>query len=83
MRDGLVLCARQRLGEGNALRQFVPGTRPGSVRGGPSVETERFTDLAAFQARVMTVEAQLEAGAFAQVGNPEILPHGWRGPFTN
>ena len=47
------------------------------------LETERFTDLAAFQARVLTVEAQLEAGSFAQVGNPEILPHGWRGPFTN
>jgi len=47
------------------------------------LETERFTDLSAFQARVMVVEAQLEAGAFAQVGNPEILPHGWRGPFTN
>ena len=47
------------------------------------LETERYTDLAAFQARVMTVEAQLEAVAFAQVGNPEILPHGWRGPFTN
>ena len=47
------------------------------------LETERFTDLATFQARVLVVEAQLEAGAFAQVGNPEILPHGWRGPFTN
>ena len=47
------------------------------------LETERFTDLAAFQARVLTVEAQLEAGDFAQVGDPEILPHGWRGPFTN
>jgi hypothetical protein len=47
------------------------------------LQSERFTDLAAFQARVMTVEAQLEAARYAQVGNPEILPHGWRGPFTN
>jgi hypothetical protein len=45
--------------------------------------TERFSDLAEFQARVLVIEAELEAGAWAQIGNPEILPHGWRGPFTN
>jgi hypothetical protein len=47
------------------------------------VETERFRDHAAFEARVASVEAQLRADAWAQVGGPEILPDGWRGPFTN
>ena len=47
------------------------------------VETERFTDLKAFQDRVTAVEKRLEAESWAQVGNPEILPHGWRGPFTS
>ena len=47
------------------------------------VQAERFTDLAAFQKRVLAVEARLEAESWAQVGSPEILPHGWRGPFTN
>ena len=63
----------------NASREFVLevawGNRP--------VETERFKDLAAFQARVTEVEQRLEAESWAQVGNPEILPHGWRGPFTS
>jgi len=45
--------------------------------------TERFLDLGTFEARVLAVEAQLEAQSFAQVGTPNILPHGWRGPFTN
>ena len=47
------------------------------------VQAERFTDLAEFQKRVLAVEARLEAESWAQVGSPEILPHGWRGPFTN
>jgi hypothetical protein len=47
------------------------------------LETERFKDLSAFQARVTAVEKQLETESWNQVGNPEILPHGWRGPFTN
>ena len=47
------------------------------------VQAERFTDLATFQKRVLAVEARLEAESWAQVGSPEILPHGWRGPFTN
>jgi hypothetical protein len=63
----------------NSSREFVLevawGDRP--------VEAERFAELSTFQARVLAVEAELEAGAWAQVGNPEILPHGWRGPFTN
>jgi len=47
------------------------------------VETERFSDVTAFQARVVDIESKLEAESWAQVGNPEILPHGWRGPFTS
>jgi hypothetical protein len=63
----------------NASKEFVLevawGNRP--------VETERFKDLTEFQQRVTAVEKRLEAEAWSQVGNPEILPHGWRGPFTN
>jgi len=63
----------------NTSREFVlditwPGHPP---------ETERFTGLEEFQARVLALEAHLEAQAFAQVGTPKILPHGWRGPFTS
>lgn len=47
------------------------------------VEVERFRDHSAFEARVANVEAGLRADAFAQVGGPQILPDGWRGPFTN
>jgi hypothetical protein len=47
------------------------------------VETERFKDQTAFQQRVTAIEARLEAESWAQIGNPEILPHGWRGPFTS
>jgi hypothetical protein len=45
--------------------------------------TERFSNLDKFQSRVLALEAQLEAEAWAQVGNAAIQPHGWRGPFTN
>jgi len=47
------------------------------------LETERFRDHAAFEARVAKVEARLRNESWAQVGGPEILPDGWRGPFTN
>ena len=46
-------------------------------------ETERFGDLEAFRARVVILEEQLAAEHWAQVGSPEILPHGWRGPISN
>jgi hypothetical protein len=45
------------------------------------VVTERFTDERAFQARTIALEQQLEAEHWKQVGSPEILPHGWRGPM--
>ena len=47
------------------------------------LEIERFREHAAFEARVADIEARLKADAFAQLGAPEILPDGWRGPFTN
>ena len=47
------------------------------------LEAERFRDHAAFEARVASIEARLQAESWAQVGGPEILPDGWRGPFTN
>ena len=46
-------------------------------------ETERFADLASFRSRVERLEAQLAAESWTQVGGPEILPHGWRGPTTH
>ena len=63
----------------NASREYVVeidwGNRP--------KETERYRELPAFEARVASVEAQLRAQSWAQIGGPEILPDGWRGPFTN
>jgi hypothetical protein len=47
---------------------------------GRPVAVERFRDAAAFDARVRAVERQLEAEGCHQIGGPEILPHGWRGP---
>jgi hypothetical protein len=47
------------------------------------LETERYRDHAAFEARVASIEARLQAESWAQVGGPEIIPDGWRGPFTN
>jgi hypothetical protein len=63
----------------NASREFVLDvTWPHQP-----VITERFDDLGTFEARVLAVEAQLEAQSFAQVGTPKILSYGWRGAFTN
>lgn len=63
----------------NATREYVLevgwANRP--------VEVERFRDHGDFEQRVSAVEAKLRADAWAQVGGPEILPDGWRGPFTN
>jgi hypothetical protein len=44
---------------------------------------ERFQDLAGFTASVLVVEDQLSAEHCTQVGGPEILPHGWRGPIPH
>jgi hypothetical protein len=45
--------------------------------------TERFADVAAFQHRSAALERELSAGAWRQVGGPEILPDGWRGPIPH
>jgi len=45
---------------------------------GRPVMTERFTDTAAFETRVLALERQLDHELWQQVGGPEILPHGWR-----
>jgi hypothetical protein len=47
----------------------------------PTIET--FKSLAQFRARVVLVEDQLSAEHWVQVGGPEILPHGWRGPTSH
>ena len=45
--------------------------------------SERFSDTEAFETRVLALERQLDAERWEQVGSPEILPHGWRGPITH
>ena len=48
---------------------------------GRPVVTERVSGAAAFETRVLALERQLDEEQWEQVGSPEILPHGWRGPF--
>jgi hypothetical protein len=50
---------------------------------GRSPELERFSSLDAFRSRVLVFEQQLETARWTQVGSPEILPHGWRGPIPH
>jgi hypothetical protein len=45
--------------------------------------TERFGGPGAFETRVLALERELAEEQWQQVGSPEILPHGWRGPFTH
>jgi hypothetical protein len=47
---------------------------------GRPIAVERFRDIAAFDVRVRAVEQELETEGCQQIGGPEILPHGWRGP---
>ena len=46
-------------------------------------ETERYSDLAAFEDRVTNIEERLKAESWSQIGSPEILPDGWRGPIAH
>lgn len=46
-------------------------------------ETERFTDYAAYQERLLALESQLAADRWTLIGSPEILPDGWRGPIAH
>ncbi|MEO8077098.1 MAG: hypothetical protein ABI818_12260 [Acidobacteriota bacterium] len=50
---------------------------------GRQAETERFLDNAAFRTRILELESQLAGEHWAQVGGPEVLWDGWRGPVTN
>jgi hypothetical protein len=44
---------------------------------------ERFRDHGEYQARILALEAQLAADRWMQVGSPQILSDGWRGPMAN
>ena len=44
---------------------------------------ERFHDHALYETRLRTLEGQLAADHWTQVGSPTILSDGWRGPMTN
>ena len=46
-------------------------------------ETERFRDLQGFESRVKAVEERLRADSWVQIGGPEIVPSGWRGPIPH
>ena len=41
-------------------------------------ETERFTSVAAFRARLGALERQLAAEQWTQIGSPMLLSEGWR-----
>jgi hypothetical protein len=45
--------------------------------------SERFTTIRKFKTRVLAVEQQLADEHWTQLGSPDILPHGWRGPTTH
>ena len=44
---------------------------------------ERFHDHAEYDARIRTLEGQLAADHWLQVGSPTILADGWRGPIPH
>jgi hypothetical protein len=46
-------------------------------------ETERFTDYAAYQARLMALVGELAADRWTLIGGPIILADGWRGPIPH
>lgn len=48
------------------------------TRAGGAESTERFTDHAAFDARVLALERQLAEARWILQGGPRVLPDGWR-----
>jgi hypothetical protein len=48
-----------------------------------AVVEERFADASEFHARLKALETQLEEDGCKQVGGPQLLSHGWRGPMTH
>ena len=63
----------------NSAREYVLEVEWGNR----APETHRFRERADFESRVISIEEQLRKEAWAQIGGPEILREGWRGPFTN
>lgn len=47
---------------------------------GRPLAVERFRDARAFDTRIRALEGELEVEGCEQLGSPEILPYGWRGP---
>jgi hypothetical protein len=45
-------------------------------------KTERFQTVQQYEVRMRALEGQLAADNWNLVGSPEILPHGWREPWT-
>lgn len=41
------------------------------------VESERFAEVAAFQARLDGLRGELETARWNQIGGPQLLQHGW------
>ncbi len=46
-------------------------------------QTERFSAFKSYQARLLVLERQLADEHWTQLGDPAILPDGWRGPITH
>ena len=46
-------------------------------------EVLRFRDQEAFRSRLVALEQQLAQENWTQLGSPEILPSGWRGPIPH
>jgi hypothetical protein len=63
----------------NATREYVLEIS----KGGGAATIERFEDLAAFESRVRAVEEHLRGEAWVQIGGPDIVPGGWRGPLSH
>jgi hypothetical protein len=63
----------------NVTREYVLEIAWGDGR----VETERFRELSDFEARTKAVEQRLKSDSWAQIGGPDIVPEGWRGPIPH
>ncbi len=63
----------------NVTREYILEIAWGDGR----VETERFRELSDFEARTKAVEQQLKSDSWAQIGGPDIVPEGWRGPIPH
>jgi hypothetical protein len=48
-----------------------------------AVVVERFHEADAFDARLKMLETELEEEGCQQIGGPQLLSHGWRGPMSH